>query len=496
MNVAVKRAHDETKVMENSKPLQQQGGGQQQQQNQQQQQHQQLMMVDAAGGENAAETRPSKVARHEREQGESKQGHEAIPVFHKREGAASLELGGGGVRGEVAAIGLGRESKQMKVQQHQQQHQHQQHQHQQQLRDFSEDKEFLNDEKIKHDVAQGMRVSGKGLGEEGMDLSMEGGSVEIRSMKVQQQQESSRGFVQEATEGGGGNIVGPIPEVLTTRKSPLEQQEGKLWELQEASGENKVDGGKKEEREKEEKKEKMTEEKAPRERNDRKLETTTQLVQQQQQHPNLFEQKGSERDEKERDREKIEKEKDKDKVLREKSSFWGRDKAKGTHGDKRDKRDKEEDKEQLNHRKEQQLLNVDQEERGGVEKEEMVINAIIKDQELDRTSRGDIEERKPIIAKEGRETTREREREKEREEEVVDGEKQRKRMWEAEKDRQSGGRGSPNGEATMGERHKDRDTSVVNHNVQQRKRLLRPRGHSTPATRELRSHPTIKETEG
>ncbi len=243
MNVAVKRAHDETKVMENSKPLQQQGGGQQQQQQNQQQQHQQLMMVDAAGGENAAETRPSKVARHEREQGESKQGHEAIPVFHKREGAASLELGGGGVRGEVAAIGLGRESKQMKVQQQQQQ-QHQQHQHQHQLRDFSEDKEFLNDEKIKHDVAQGMRVSGKVLGEEGMDLSMEGGSVEIRSMKVQQQQESSRGFVQEATEGGGGNIVGPIPEVLTTRKSPLEQQEGKLWELQEASGENKVDGGK------------------------------------------------------------------------------------------------------------------------------------------------------------------------------------------------------------------------------------------------------------
>jgi hypothetical protein len=310
---------------------------------------------------------------------------------------------------------------------------------------------------------------------------------------------SNRGLGQEATTtGGSSNGETLIPDLHPTRKSPPVEHEGKkqLWELQEASGENRVESSFfKEEKEKEAAKEREKKDEtvvaaaAVRDRNDRKEERVVLH------HPPilLLEQKGAERDQREREKAAAaEKEKEKDKVHGNKD--WGRDKGKGMSRDKREKRDKEE-------LKDHQGRFVDQEHTH--EKKEDINVAVIKEQELSRTQQpaGDhIESQKASVGKEGREG--EGEREGEKREDDWDRENKRKRMWESEKDNNrqlGGGGGSPEGGGggTGGEKHRDNRDTVVNHNVQQRARLLRPRQHSSPAAPRdlLRTYPRVKEND-
>ncbi|CAK9256354.1 unnamed protein product [Sphagnum jensenii] len=158
--------------------------------------------------------------------------------------------------------------------------------------------------------------------------------------------DSTRGFVQEVIVGSG-DAIAEVP----ARTSALEQ-EGNLLQLQDSSGKNRVEGGKKESREEEQRKEREKKEEDLKDRNDRRMEAMPAL-------PNLPEQRGADRDE--REREKADKEKEKDKV-REKDG--GRDEGKGTHREKRDKIDKERERE-LNH----QRGHLDKEDRD--EKEEV-----------------------------------------------------------------------------------------------------------------------------
>jgi hypothetical protein len=312
---------------------------------------------------------------------------------------------------------------------------------------------------------------------------------------------SNRGLGQEATTtGGSSNGETLIPDLHPTRKSPPVEQEGKkqLWELQEASGENRVESSFfKEEKEKEAAKEREKKDEtvvaaaaAVRDRNDRKEENTHVVLH----HPPslLPEQKGAEQDQREREKAATaEKEKEKDKVRGNKD--WGRDKGKAMSRDKKEKRDKEE-------LKDHQGRFVDQEHTH--EKKEDINVAVIKEQELSRTQQpaGErIESQKASVGKEGWEG--EGEREGEKREDDWDRENKRKRMWESEKDnnQQMGGGGSPEGGGggTGGERHRDNRDTVVNHNVQQRARLQRPRRHSSPAASRdlLRTYPRVKENE-
>ncbi len=467
MNGSVKRAHEETKVMENKHLLQQQ------------QQQQQVMVVDAGGENVAAETtstmRPSKVARREREVDVKQGGHHhhhhhheqlpppLLPVFHHKQEIPSLEtMTGGGVR-EATTTTLqqqqlqGRESKQQIkfVQQ------------EQQVREFLEER--TDERRVERD-AQGSSMPDS----------------------------SNRGLGQEATTAGGSsNGETLIPDLHPTRKSPPVEQEGKkqLWELQEASGENRVESSFfKEEKEKEAAKEREKKDEtvvaaaAVRDRNDREEENTHAVLH----HPPslLPEQKGAERDQREREK-AAEKEKEKDKVHGNKD--WGRDKGKAMSRDKREKRDKEE-------LKDHQGRFVDQEHTP--EKKEDINVAVIKEQELSRTQQpaGErIESQKASVGKEGREG--EGEREGEKREDDWDRENKRKRMWESEKDNNrqlGGGGGSPErGGGIGGERHRDNRDTIVNHDVQQRARLLRPRRHSSPAAPRdlLRTYPRVKENE-
>jgi hypothetical protein len=309
---------------------------------------------------------------------------------------------------------------------------------------------------------------------------------------------SNRGLGQEATTAGGSsNGETLIPDLHPTRKSPPVEQEGKkqLWELQEASGENRVESSFfKEEKEKEAAKEREKKDEtvvaaaAVRDRNDREEENTHAVLH----HPPslLPEQKGAERDQREREK-AAEKEKEKDKVHGNKDS--GRDKGKAMSRDKREKRDKEE-------LKDHQGRFVDQEHTP--EKKEDINVAVIKEQELSRTQQpaGErIESQKASVGKEGREG--EGEREGEKREDDWDRENKRKRMWESEKDNNrqlGGGGGSPErGGGIGGERHRDNRDTIVNHDVQQHARLLQPRRHSSPAAPRdlLRMYPRVKENE-
>jgi hypothetical protein len=429
----------------------------------------------------AAETttimRPSKVARHEREVDVKQGGHHhhhheqlppLLPVFHHKREIPSLEtMTGGGVR-EATTTTLqqqqlqGRESKQQ-IKFVQQEHQ---------VREFLEERTV--ERRIERD-AQGSSMPDS----------------------------SNRGLGQEATTtGASSNGETLIPDLHPTRKSPPVEQEGKkqLWELQEASGENRVESSFfKEEKEKEAAKEREKKDEtvvaaaAVRDRNDRKEENTHVVLH----HPPslLPEQKGAERDQREREKAAAaEKEKEKDKVRGNKD--WGRDKGKGMSRDKREKRDKEE-------LKDHQGRFVDQEHTH--EKKEDINVAVIKEQELSRTQQpaGErIESQQASVGKEGREG--EGEREGEKREDDWGRENKRKQMWESEKDnnRQLGegaGGGSPEGGGggTGGERHRDNRDTVVNHNVQQRARLLRPRRHSSPAAPRdlLRTYPRVTENE-
>jgi hypothetical protein len=470
INGSVKRAHEETKVMDNKHLLHQQ------------QQQQQVMVVDAGGENVAAETttttmRPSKVARHEREVDVKQGGHHhhhhheqlppppLLPVFHHKREIPSLEtMTGGGVREATTSTPL----QQQQLQGWESKQQIKFVQQEQQVRQFLEER--TDERRIERD-AQGS----------GMPDS------------------SNRGLGQEATTtGGSSNGETLIPDLHPTRKSPPVEHEGKkqLWELQEASGENRVESSFfKEEKEKEAAKEREKKDEtvvaaaAVRDRNDRKEERVVLH------HPPilLLEQKGAERDQREREKAAAaEKEKEKYKVHGNKD--WGRDKGKGMSRDKREKRDKEE-------LKDHQGRFVDQEHTH--EKKEDINVAVIKEQELSRTQQpaGDhIESQKASVGKEGREG--EGEREGEKREDDWDRENKRKRMWESEKDNNrqlGGGGGSPEGGGggTGGEKHRDNRDTVVNHNVQQRARLLRPRQHSSPAAPRdlLRTYPRVKEND-
>ncbi|CAK9189453.1 unnamed protein product [Sphagnum troendelagicum] len=470
INGSVKRAHEETKVMDNKHLLHQQ------------QQQQQVMVVDAGGENVAAETttttmRPSKVARHEREVDVKQGGHHhqqhhhhhheqlpppLLPVFHHKREIPSLEtMTGGGVREATTSTPL----QQQQLQGLESKQQIKFVQQEQQVRQFLEER--TDERRIERD-AQGS----------GMPDS------------------SNRGLGQEATTtGGSSNGETLIPDVHPTRKNPPVEHEGKkqLWELQEASGENRVESSFfKEEKEKEAAKEREKKDEtlvaaaAVRDRNDRKEEHVVLH------HPPilLLEQKGTERDQREKAA-AAEKEKEKDKVHGNKD--WGRDKGKGMSRDKREKRDKEE-------LKDHQVRFVDQEHTH--EKKEDINVAVIKEQELSRTQQpaGDhIESQKASVGKEGQEG--EEEKEGEKREDDWDRENKRKRMWESEKDNNrqlGGGGGSPEGGGgTGGEKHRDNRDTVVNHNVQQRARLLRPRQHSSPAAPRdlLRTYPRVKEND-
>uniref|UniRef100_A0A7I4DEM4 Histone deacetylation protein Rxt3 n=1 Tax=Physcomitrium patens TaxID=3218 RepID=A0A7I4DEM4_PHYPA len=197
-------------------------------------------------------------------------------------------------------------------------------------------------------------------------------------------------------------------------------------------------------------------------------------------HPHLDAnaEKDYERDEKERETGDKEKEK-----MRERER--SRDKEKeAVRSEKREKREKERDRDSHWREREERDDNLgdkaEKEEGKGVK---------VEDVEMDRKPVREVDERK-LFEKEVRERMRERDREKERDEEG-DGEKRKKRGRELDKDRDS--LSNMDSERPEGDKEKD---AVHGYGVQQRKRMLRPRGQSNPSNRDPRSRFRPKDNEG
>lgn len=248
---------------------------------------------------------------------------------------------------------------------------------------------------------------------------------------------------------------------VQSKKSPRED-EGKSREPKEFSE------LKWEDQEKDERKENENEKKEEK-RGDRKEDT----------HLNVTEQNEIEREEKE----KIEKEKEKEKS-RDRERSREKEKEGAARGEKREKREKDKERDRDVQRRDR----AEREDRETPGRERGDKDEVKEEDEVERKPEREVEDRKPI-EKEGRERIRDRGREKERDGEG-EGEKRKKRVREHEKDRDS--MGSLDGEGA-GERDKD---AIVSYGVQQRKRMLRPRGQSNPSNREARSRFRPKDTEG
>ena len=191
-------------------------------------------------------------------------------------------------------------------------------------------------------------------------------------------------------------------------------------------------------------------------------------------HLDVNSEKDNERDE--RDREKGEKEKER---MRERER--SRDKEKeAVRTEKREKREKERDRDP--HRRERsEREERDESPADKVVKEEG--KAVkVEDVDMDRKPLREVDERKISS-----ERARERDRNKDRDDDG-EGEKRKKRGREQEKDRDS-----LDTESVGGEKDKD---AVHGNGVQQRKRMLRPRGPSNPSNRDSRSRFRPKDNEG
>ncbi|KAG0631979.1 hypothetical protein M758_1G295700 [Ceratodon purpureus] len=205
-----------------------------------------------------------------------------------------------------------------------------------------------------------------------------------------------------------------------------------------------------------------------------------QLLPQPQPHLDIKSDKDNEKDEREREKGEKEKERVRERE-KERERERSRDREKeAVRLEKREKREKERDRD--SHRREREerddslVDKVEKEEGKGVKVEEP---------DMDRKPVREGDDRK-LVEKEGRERVRERDRDKERDEEG-EGEKRKKRVREQEKDRDLDTDGA------AGDKDKD---AVHGYGVQQRKRMLRPRGPTNPANRDSRSRFRPKDNEG
>ncbi|XP_024382608.1 uncharacterized protein [Physcomitrium patens] len=225
-------------------------------------------------------------------------------------------------------------------------------------------------------------------------------------------------------------------------------------------------------------------EKKDEKRSEREEDALPSLQQQQQQqllpqsHLDVTNEKDNERDEKERD-----------KGDKEKERMWEREGSRDkeredARSEKREKREKERDRDF--HRREREerddnLVNKGEKDDGKPVK--------VEDIDTDRKLTREVDERK-LVEKEARERVRERDRDKERDE---DGEKEKRKKRSREQEKNRDSLGTMDTEVAGGEKEKD---AAHGHGVQQRKRMLRPRGQSNPANRDPRSRFRPKDIEG
>ena len=224
-------------------------------------------------------------------------------------------------------------------------------------------------------------------------------------------------------------------------------------------------------------------EKKDEKRIERKEDVLPVLQQLPQPHLDVNSDKDNERDERERERER---EREKGEKEKERVRERSRDREKeAVRSEKREKREKDRDRD--SHRREREERDDSLAEK--VEKEEGK-GVKIEETDMDRKPLREVDDRK-FVEKEGRERAKERDRDKGRDEEG-EGEKRKKRGRDQEKDRDS--LNAMDTEGAPGEKDKD---AVHGYGVQQRKRMLRPRGgQSNPANRDSRSRFRPKDNEG
>lgn len=466
MSLPAKRQHEETaaaaKVAEGSgsgagKQQQHGGGGGG------------MVMESAAAFGSGAESRPAKVARHNDRGGEA---GEKVELFGNSAHANSKpgREGGGSVSGAMeVTVGEGSSGKEGQVQQPKPK-----------VREFV----FTSGEPGKTDregrdpgrmdlerKASGGKEYGDAVAESSGNKELLIGKVDVKGeVQVQQHGGSAWKVGQELADStrGEGNSEG-------LRKVSPREAEGKVAVKREDVP---MDVKREEPREKEKEKEKKDEK-----RIERKEDVLPVGLQQQQllpePHLDASVEKDNEKDEKERK-----------KGEKEKERVWERERSRdrekeAVRSEKREKREKERDRE--SHRREREdrddgpMDKVEKEEGKGVKIEETDM--------VDRKPVREVDDRK-LFEKEGRERVRERNRDKERDEEG-EGEKRKKRVREQEKDRDS--LNAIDTEGAPGDKDKD---AVHGYGVQQRKRLLRPRGQSNPANRDSRSRFRPKDNEG
>ncbi|KAJ7518413.1 hypothetical protein O6H91_21G067900 [Diphasiastrum complanatum] len=187
------------------------------------------------------------------------------------------------------------------------------------------------------------------------------------------------------------------------------------------------------------------------------------------------------------DRDRKEAEKDKDRKERGREKDKEREVARERGFAERD-RERNKDRERELHRRER----PDREERDSKRMREDRVakgsshaesNGIVEDMDVERKHLKEAEERKEFD-KNVKESLKDRERERE-----GDGDKGKEKLKDHEKHRDEG--------VVDGVVHGDKDKDgVVSHGVQQRKRMLRPRGSSQVVSRDVRSRFRPKEADG